>query len=136
MARQLIAFAAGAILAVALFWMFRPAAPAEDTGQLLAGWLARDCAIGFDPASLDALRRDANQVEGMLKDIFEKGPPAAEVASAEATARLKYRQIHVRLRSGNPSGLPKPQADALLAESEDTYAQRARQDFINRRRSA
>ena len=137
MARQLIvAFIAGAILAAAMFWLLRPASPSEEARQALAIWLASDCASGFDAPSLERLRKEAGSVEGLLKQVFEKGPSPDELVKAEASARMTYRQIRVRLRSGIPSGLPESQTPPLLAQSEDAFVQQAREDFIGRRRSA
>jgi hypothetical protein len=134
--RVILGFLLGALLGAAVFWILRPAAPSEETRRALADWLASDCAVAFDPAILARLRTDARQIEGLLTEMFEKGPDSAEVARVEASARLKYRRIHIRLRSGISSGLPVQQVQTLLAETEDNYAQRARADFIGRRRSA
>ena len=137
MARQVIlAFVAGALLAAALFWLFWPPTPSEDTRREVAEWLARDCATGFDAATLERYRRDAKEIDRLLRDVFEKGPAPADVAAAESRASLTYRRIQIRLRSGLATGLPVPYDPVLLAQTEENYVQRARTDYINRQRSA
>jgi hypothetical protein len=129
MARVAIVAAVLAIIGAVAFWFFLPTPISPEAQTALAEWMADDCQVGEAHHAEIALRQYSRALDAPLAEIAEKGPPAADLARVDGEARRRYEVIRTALRSGQRAGLTPLYSQALLAQTADAYATRAREDY-------
>jgi hypothetical protein len=130
----LIALLAVAILAAVLFLV--PKQPSPEALAALDNWMSTDCAVGGDQAQRMELRRYAAELESMLIQIAEQGPPASDVIRVENEARRQYSDIQTSVRSNHYTGLPNIHMQMVIMQKQEERVTTVRNDYIAGQRSA
>jgi hypothetical protein len=135
--RALLAGALGALAAI-LFWLwaFRVVVPSPEANAVLTEWLNSSCAIGEQNHAEEDIRRFGGELETPFINLFEQGPAAAEIAQVENDARRQFERVRTLIQSGYPTGLPADAVKALQQASLEEFVKRAREDYIDSRKSA
>jgi hypothetical protein len=107
-----------------------------EARSVLTQWLAQDCDSGERGRLKEELRKFGTVLEEPLISAFEKGPPPAELARAENTARQQFDYTRRAIEAGRLHGLSPELIATIRSEPIAERLKRVRENAVDGYRSA